>query len=105
MSSIATSVSFRYIDPTRKEPGPSREFLNQNISVPPGAHLPRVGEALELMHWDMNRDIKSGVYTVLFAHTRIALFDSSDKPSGWHTTITVGPLTDEIDQRFFGGGS
>ncbi|MEF2265817.1 hypothetical protein JAB6_19030 [Janthinobacterium sp. HH104] len=100
MSNIVTSVSFRYIDPRHKEPGPSREFINQNILLPPGAHLPRMGEAIELMHWDLNRDMKSGVYSVLFVHTRIALFDGNDKPSGWHTTITVGPQSDEIDERF-----
>lgn len=100
MQNIVTSVSFRYIDPRQKEPGPSREFINQNILLPPGAHLPRMGEAIELMHWDLNRDMKAGVYSVLFVYTRIALFDGNDKPSGWHSTITVGPLFDEIDPRF-----
>ena len=100
MSNIVTSVSFPYIDPRHKEAGPSREFVNQNILLPPGAHLPRMGEAIELMHWDLKRDMKSGVYAVLFVHTRIALFDGNDKPSGWHTTITVGPQSDDIDARF-----
>ncbi|MDN2710088.1 hypothetical protein O0880_11735 [Janthinobacterium sp. SUN118] len=100
MQTIPTSVSFRYIDPRHKEPGPSREFVNQNILVPPGAHLPRIGEAIELVHWDLNRDMKSGVYSVLFIHTRIALFDGNEKPSGWHSTVTVGPQSSEIDERF-----
>ena len=52
MQNIVTSVSFRYIDPRHKEPGPSKQFINQNILLPSGAHLPRMGEAIELMHWD-----------------------------------------------------
>lgn len=100
MSDLAISVSFRYFDPQQKEPGPSREFVNQNIVVPAGSHLPRMGEAIELLHWDMNRDMKSGVYSVLFVHTRIALFDNNKVPSGWHTTVTVGPLASDLDPRF-----
>ncbi|OFJ46531.1 hypothetical protein BA896_020935 [Janthinobacterium lividum] len=105
MQTITTSVSFRYIDPRHKEPGPSREFINQNIQLPTGAHLPRLGEAIELLHWDLQRDVKSGVYSVLFVHTRIALFDGNDKPSAWHTTVTVGPLPEDIDARFLSAAS
>lgn len=100
MRNIVTSVSFRYSDPRHKEAGPTREFVKQNILPPPGAHLPRMGEAIELMHWDLKRDIKSGMYAVLFVHTRIALFDGNDKPSGWHATFTVGPQSDDLDARF-----
>ena len=49
MQNIVTSVSFRNIDPRHKEPGPSREFIHQNILLPAGAHLPRMGEAIELI--------------------------------------------------------
>lgn len=99
MSHFPVSVSFRYLDPTQKDPGPTREFLNQKIAVPAGSHLPRTGEAIELLHWDLNRDLKTGVYSVLFVHTRIALFDSNEVPSGWHTTVTVGPLPEQFDLR------
>lgn len=92
MEKLAISVSFRYVDPQLKEPGPSRQFVNQHIAVPAGSHLPRIGEAVELLHWDANRDIRSGIYSVLFVHTRIALYDSAQSPSGWHTMVTVGPL-------------
>ena len=98
-SNFPVSVSFRYLDPRQKDPGPTREFLNQKIAVPAGSHLPRTGEAIELLHWDLNRDLKTGVYSVLFVHTRIALFDSNEVPSGWHTTVTVGPLPEELDPR------
>jgi len=49
MPNIVTSVSIRYIDPRHKEPGPSQEFIHQDILLPPGAHLPRMGEAIELI--------------------------------------------------------
>jgi hypothetical protein len=105
MQKISTGVTFRYIDVGAKELGPSKEFVHQNIIIPDGAHVPRVGEAVELMHWDNNRDMKFGVYIVLFAHTRIALFDSNDSPSAWHTTLTVGPMPEGIDERFITQGS
>lgn len=105
MQNISTSITFKYVNAGAKEPGPSREFVNQNIIIPNDAHVPRVGEAVELMHWDNRRDMKFGVYIVLFAHTRIALFDSNDRPSGWHTTLTVGPIPDDIDERFITPGS
>lgn len=100
MQKFPTSVSFRYVDPQQKEPGPSRQFVNQHIALPAGSHLPRIGEAIELLHWDTNRDMRSGVYSVLFVHTRIALYDSQDVPSGWHTTVTVGPIGEDIDPRY-----
>jgi len=52
MQKLTTSVSFRYIDPQAREPGPSRQFVNQHLAVPAGSHLPRIGEAVELLQSD-----------------------------------------------------
>jgi len=100
MQKLTTSVSFRCIDPQAREPGPSRQFVNQHLAVPAGSHLPRIGEAVELLHWDANRDIRTGLYSVLFVHTRIALYDNEQAPSGWHTTVTVGPIDAQLDPRY-----
>lgn len=105
MGLVHTSVTFKYVDPSIKEPGPSKEFVNQDILVPTGSHLPRVDEAVELMHWDSNKEMRSGIYVVLFVQTRIALFDGNEKPSAWHTTVTVGPLPRDVDPRYVTPGS
>lgn len=105
MAVVHTTVTFKYVDPSIKEAGPSKEFVNQSILVPPGCHLPRLGEAVELMHWDSKKEMRSGIYLVLFVQTRIALFDGNEESSAWHTTVTVGPLPTDVDPRYLTPGS
>ncbi|HAT32693.1 MAG TPA: hypothetical protein DCW29_18175 [Janthinobacterium sp.] len=100
MSAELASISFQYIDAGADEPTPSREFTDRSMSIPNRAHVPRIGEVVELTHWDTHRAMQVGAYMVLSVYTRVALFDGRTTTSGWHTTITVGPADELVDKRF-----
>lgn len=95
-------ISFRFVGKAGVADPLTREFTDQNLVIPGGAHVPRIGEIVELTHWDARRDMQVATYVVLSVYTRLALFDGKNKTSAWHTTITVGEPPSDIDTRFLG---
>jgi hypothetical protein len=100
MSDHGAKISFRFVGAADVTDALTREFTEQNLQIPDGAHVPRIGEIVELTHWDARRDIQVATYIVLSVFTRLALFDGKTTTSAWHTTVTVGEPPADIDTRF-----
>jgi hypothetical protein len=81
-------VCFQYLRPGEDLPNAGYELTDAGVAMTPGAHIPRVGEFIQIV-----TDKSAETYEVLAITTRIAMYPG--QPPGWTPYITVGPITGE----------
>jgi hypothetical protein len=86
------TISFQYMAPDYDAPRAGYEITDAELELPEGAHVPRVGEFLQLI-----TDNGTDDYVVFAVNTRIFMVGQQDP--GWHTYITVGPGSEVKDKR------
>jgi hypothetical protein len=89
---MAHTISFQYIESGDDAPRAGYNITDQELTLPEGLHVPRVGEFVQIV-----TDVMSDSFLVLAVHTRISMFPG--QAPGWHTYVTVGPDTDAPDIR------
>lgn len=92
MANEPYQVVFQYFEQGDEQPGEHPDFGDAGYAVTPGAHIPRVGEAVQLLNAQT-----ANFYEVLAVTTRIAAYPG--QAPGWTAYITVGPITDRQKQK------
>lgn len=86
------TISLQYMAPGDELPRAGYEFTDAELEIPTGGTVPRIGEFLQLV-----TDKSAESYVVLAVHTRIVLLPGQEP--GWHTYVTVGPVSAVTDKR------
>jgi hypothetical protein len=89
---MAHTISFQYMGPNDDLPNAGYELPEGEFKIPEGAHVPRVGEFINLI-------IDKGAFDLVVLAVNTRIFAMGDAEPGWHSYITVGPASEVQDQR------
>ena len=85
---MANEIALQYIEDGDEQPRAGIEFTDGGIKLHDGAHVPRVGEFVQLM-----TEKSAKTYVVKSVITRIAIL--GDLPPGSTAYVTLGPVPEE----------
>jgi hypothetical protein len=88
MTAPRHTVSFQHYTPGAEAPRAGYEITDADFELPPSAHVPRVGEFVQII-----TGTSAESYEVLAITSRIFALDGQEP--GWHAVITVGPVVGE----------
>lgn len=86
------TISFQYMEAKDEKPSAGYEVTDVGIDLPPGAHVPRVGELVNMIPSGLGQKFQMSGYVVLAVNTVISRDPNDHRVVlGWHTVVTVGP--------------